>query len=191
MPDVVVELQEPLRPELKDPLGPIFTDAADLLAAAEAPLVTVGDVVTYHVVEAGRTPTLALVDDRTERTDVDDEIAAAIAAYDGFDREVAVSNPAATLTAGLLEAVRDGLAGAPDRSTLLVVDGEEDLAALPVIAALEDGGSVVYGQPGEGMVLVTVDEETRAGVVDILDRMDGDPARVFEVLDIDAVDSGP
>jgi len=75
MAEVVVELQDSLRVELKEPAGPIFTDVDALLAEAGHPLVTVGDVVSYHVVEAGETPDIALLDDHTERTAVDETIA--------------------------------------------------------------------------------------------------------------------
>jgi len=181
--DVVVELPATLRPELKDPLGPVFTDAEDLLAAASGPLVAVGDVVTYHLLEAGRPPDVALVDGRTERSPVDEEVEAAVGGSGGFDREATVTNPAATLTAGLLAAQAEAVdAVERGETTRLVVDGEEDLAALPAVLLAPRDGSVVYGQPGEGMVLVTVEEEVRERVRDLLERMDGDTGRLLELL---------
>jgi uncharacterized protein (UPF0218 family) len=180
MPTTVVKLPDSLRSELKDPMGPIFTDAESLLQEAGSPLITVGDVVTYHVIEAGNTPALALVDDRTERSAVEDEVADSIAEYDGFDREVHVSNPAAVLTEELLRELRFALEG--EKSTILLVDGEEDLAALPVIAAAPIGASVVYGQPGEGMVLVAVDESLQEDMFELFEHMDGDVERVRELL---------
>jgi uncharacterized protein (UPF0218 family) len=44
------------------------------------------------------------------------------------------------------------------------------------------GASVVYGQPGEGMVLVPADESHSSRMHDLLARMDGDPDRLFELL---------
>lgn len=181
MTDIVVELPRDLRSELKEPLGPIFTDAGELLAEATTPLVAVGDVVTYHLLEAGYTPAVALVDERTERSAVDDEIARTIAEYDGFDRTVSVSNPAATLTADLLEVLRSAIVAA-EETTLIEVDGEEDLAALPAILVVPEGGCVVYGQPGEGMVLATVDGTLTEQVDDLLSRMDGDVERLRTIL---------
>ena len=58
-----------------------------------------------------------------------------------------MTNPAATLTDALEEAVRDGLAYPP---ALIVVEGEEDLAVLPLALAAPDGAALVYGQPGAG-----------------------------------------
>jgi len=180
--EIVVELQQELRPELKEPFGPVYTDADALLADADEPLVAVGDIVTYHLTRSGYTPAVALVDGRTKRAAVEDHVEAAIDG-DRFDREVAVRNPPATLSAALLEALRAALdAAEAGETTVVVVDGEEDLAALPAIAATPTGASVVYGQPDEGMVLVACEGEARAAVEDLLGRMDGDTDRLWSLL---------
>jgi uncharacterized protein (UPF0218 family) len=176
----VLELQPDLRSALKDPFGPVDPDIETVLAGAGIPLVTVGDIVTYHTLQAGTTPDVALVDERTERATVDDEVSRTLADAD-FDRVVTVVNPPATLTADLLEAVREALDA--DGTTLVRVDGEEDLAALPAIAAAPAGASVLYGQPDEGVVHVAVDADVRERVRSILDRMDGDSERAQELIE--------
>jgi len=175
--DVVLELPSGLRHELKEPLGRIYTDTAALLADAGDPIVAVGDMVTYHLIEARRVPDLALVDERTKRSVVDADVAAAI---NGFDRTLSVDNPAATLTAELLTALREGIDSG--ETTLLDVDGEEDLATLPAVLAAPAGASVVYGQPDEGMVLVNPDETARDRVRSLLERMDGDAERAIRLV---------
>ncbi|KZX50249.1 GTP-dependent dephospho-CoA kinase family protein [Haloarcula hispanica] len=177
MSDVVLELPSDLRHELKEPLGRIYTDTAALLADAGDPIIAVGDMVTYHLIEAGRVPDLALVDERTKRSAVDADVSAAI---DGFDRTIPVDNPAATLTAELLAALRDGIDSG--ETTLLDVDGEEDLATLPAVLAAPAGASVVYGQPDEGMVLADCDAEARDRVRSLLERMDGDAERAIALV---------
>jgi hypothetical protein len=73
-----------------------------------------------------------------------------------------------------------------DREPVTIdVDGEEDLAALPAIIATPVGGSVVYGQPDEGMVLVAVTPAARREAHALLSRMDGDPAAALELLGVD------
>jgi uncharacterized protein (UPF0218 family) len=172
---VVVRLPDDLRDDLKPPLGPVFTDVDALLEAAGTPLVTVGDVVTAHLERAGRRPHLAVIDDRTERSPVDDAVQSAISAPDR-----SVENPAATVTGSLVQAMRSGLAS--DDPTTIFVEGEEDLAALPAVLLAPDGASVVYGQPGEGMVLVSVDPDIRNQVRSLLERFDGDVDDLFELL---------
>ncbi|QSG11212.1 DUF359 family [Halapricum desulfuricans] len=181
--DVVLELPAALRSELKPPLGPVYTDADRLLDDATEPIVAVGDIVTYHLLGAGHTPAVALVDERTEREAVDREVKTAVVGDDGppaFDVRRSVSNPAGTLTAELLSTLRRAVDAG--ESTLVVVDGEEDLAALPAILAVPDGASVVYGQPGEGMVLVTTGPEVRDHARSLLERMTGEYSRARSAL---------
>jgi len=177
---VVVRLPDELRAAFKEPLGPLYTDADELLSDAGDPLIAVGDIVTYHFERAGRRPDVALIDGRTKRRDVDDEVRDAV---DAGANRVDAANPAGTLTDELLNALRDAVAR--DDPTTIVVDGEEDLATLPAVLAAPEGATVVYGQPDRGMVAVDVTPETRAEFRDLLERMDGDRERLWELLDPD------
>jgi uncharacterized protein (UPF0218 family) len=196
----LLALPESLRDAFKEPLGPVTTDAAALLDAVDetserraapgepAPqLVAVGDVVTYHLREAGRVPDVAFVDGKTEREAVRDEIETALAAADG--RRIAVENPAAGLSAALLGALADGLAAA--EPVTVEVTGEEDLAALPAMLAAPLGSTVVYGQPGEGMVRVAVTPEARRRARELFEGLTGDTAAAYDALGVDpAGDAG-
>jgi uncharacterized protein (UPF0218 family) len=66
----------------------------------------------------------------------------------------------------------------------VVVDGEEDLATLPALVAAPTGASIVYGQPGEGMVLVEVDLTSTDRARDLLSRMRGETRRLWSVLSV-------
>ena len=173
----LLTLPDELRGELKEPMGPIETDAATLLQEVSGPLIAVGDVVTYHFLTAGRDPDVALVDGITKREAVDAEIRRTV-----IDRDArAVANPPATITAELARALREAIDA--DEPITLLVDGEEDLAVLPAIVAAPDGASVVYGQPDEGMVHVVVDETIRERIRLLLSRFDGDHERFLAILD--------
>jgi uncharacterized protein (UPF0218 family) len=184
----MLTLPDSMRDAFKEPLGPVTTDADELLAAAaetrgeraapDAPIVAVGDVVTYHLREAGRVPDVALIDGKTEREAVDAEVESALAAVDA--RRIRVANPAASLSAELLEALGEALSDA--EPVIVEVTGEEDLAALPAILAAPDGASVVYGQPGEGMVRVAVTPESRAEARELFEALDGDVEAAYEAL---------
>ena len=168
-----LSLPDSLRRELKDPLGPVETDAERLLADVSGPLYAVGDVVTYHLSTAGGRPDVAIVDGITEREAVDEEVLETVTA----GRTESVANPPAAITTELVRAVRRAIAD--EEPITIVVDGEEDLAVLPVIVLAPDGASVVYGQPGEGMVHVRVDEPVREDVRSLLERFDGDVSGLF------------
>lgn len=157
-------LPESLRGELKKPFGPVTSGPiADELG--EGPTATVGDVVTRDAIDEGIDPKLMIVDGKTKRTK-DAETPDFSADLD----RVTVENPAAKITDELWEAV--AAAYAEPTRTLIEVDGEEDLAALPAIVHAPDGANVVYGQPDEGAVIVTVDQITRERVLDLLAQME-------------------
>jgi uncharacterized protein (UPF0218 family) len=172
----MLRLPAELRDALKDPMGPVYADAEVLLADAGDPVVAVGDVVSHHLFRAGHAPRVAVVDGLTERAAAPDAVRSSIPSPD-----LTVDNEAGTLSRDLLVALRDAIGR--EGPTVIEVAGEEDLAALPALIVTPLGGSVVYGQPGEGMVLARVDEAARERVRDLLSRMDGDAAAALAVLD--------
>jgi hypothetical protein len=174
----MLRLPDDLRGAFKDPFGPVYTDTERLLSDAGRPVVAVGDVVTYHLRQAGHDPQVAVIDGKTEREAVNDEIARVL---DGDARRIEVENAQATLSEALLRALIDALDSV--EPTVIVVEGEEDLATLPAMVAVPTGGSVVYGQPGEGMVLVSVDEEARNEARELLRKLDGDSEAALVILE--------
>lgn len=172
----LLSLPPELRSALKDPMGPIETDAETLLERVDGPLIAVGDVVTYHFLEADRQPDVAVVDGRTKRREVDEEIRETVTSGASLE----VTNPPADVTAALVRALLDALAA--EKPTTILVEGEEDLAVLPAIVAAPDGATVVYGQPDEGMVRVRVTEEIRAEIRSLLEEFDGDHDRFRRLL---------
>ncbi|MEN6341832.1 MAG: GTP-dependent dephospho-CoA kinase family protein [Methanospirillum sp.] len=129
-------------------------------ALAGRTVLAVGDVVTAGLVGDGIVPAVAVVDGFTAR-----HVPVPAVELPGA-RILRVANPAATLTDELEAAVRDGLARPP---ALIVVDGEEDLAVVPLALAAPDGAALVYGQPGKGVVVSTIDPERRALARALLD----------------------
>lgn len=154
------------RGAFKDPMGAVYTDTQRLLGDAGSPIIAVGDVVTYHLVAADAPPKVAVVDGKTEREAVTQEIAGG---RPDADRTVEVASDPATVSVELLEALVESIDA--EGSTLLSVDGEEDLATLPAVLAAPIGASVVYGQPGEGMVLANVTSSLKEQVRELCDLL--------------------
>lgn len=161
----LVRLPEGMRGELKEPLGPVHPDVERELLGDR--VVTVGDIVTYHFLEAGVVPDVAVVDGRTERKEVGEDV---IRRWREVPEGARVRNEAGTISRELVEALREALEG--DDEVRIEVVGEEDLAVLPAIVLCSEGDSVVYGQPGEGMVYVGVDGDVQEEVLGLLRRMD-------------------
>lgn len=166
MQDTVARLPNDLRDALKDPLGPVVDDVGALTDGGHRPVITVGDIVTYHCLEAGFDPDIAIIDGRTERSAIDTAIRAVLP----LDQHDPIPNEAGTLSAELLTALSAAVDSPED--DVLVVDGEEDLAALPAVMLAPDDAVVAYGQPGEGMVKVVVESATRDRVRSLLEQFD-------------------
>ena len=179
----MLSLSSDLRSAFKRPFGPVYADAAALLSDAGRPVIAVGDVVTYHLRTAGHRPAVSVIDGRTEREAVDAEIREALS---DPERRRDVANEPGRLGESLLVALADTVAaaGGDTDPVTVVVDGEEDLATLPAALVAPTGATVVYGQPGEGMVRVAVTDGSKREMRSLLERMDGDVAGALAALGV-------
>jgi hypothetical protein len=161
-------LPDHLRPAFQRPFGPVVS-TRELLAglAADASIVAVGDVVARTLIENHVRPKVIIVDYRTQRGGEDPELRRIFGSWG--DVAVRVTNPAGVLTDELVSAVRTALGA--DGTTRIEVEGEEDLAGLPVFAHALDGTIVLYGMPNRGVVRVVVDAEKRALAHRLFQRM--------------------
>jgi uncharacterized protein (UPF0218 family) len=167
----VFTLPEELRESLKKPFGRLVPDGEvdsflQQLKQEKQVIVAVGDRTTKRCEEAGVEPVLEIIDNKEKRE---------MASYTLLPRRTTViNNPAATITSEAMREIESALkAGSRSR---LVVSGEEDLLVLPCIIYAKDGTTVLYGQPGQGLVAVTVNDETREQAKNILLKMGWNPA---------------
>ncbi|NYT01504.1 MAG: DUF359 domain-containing protein [Methanosarcinales archaeon] len=170
----VLRLPEDLRDELKAPLGTLYRcDGLECVKKMKEELrratmvLAVGDITAFYLLEGSVTPDIIIVDHKTKRAPIHDHVKAGIHQPDY--ELVEVDNPAATLTQEFIDLIRERLESR--RPTRIVVNGEEDLAALPVILYAPIGSAVVYGQPNEGSVLVRVTPEKKAHIDNLMKRM--------------------
>ncbi|MCK4583611.1 GTP-dependent dephospho-CoA kinase family protein [Candidatus Bathyarchaeota archaeon] len=160
-----------MRGDLKTPLGELIRgDVSDnvvvlreILEEKKPPcFATVGDYVTFYVIESGLHPDLAVVDHRVMRQTVEP--------FKFKRSKVTVSNPAGTIKAEAQRVLRDAIT--LKKRLGVVVEGEEDLLVLPLMAMMPIGSVIVYGQPREGMVVVTLTEERRRWAKDFMAEME-------------------
>ena len=165
------DLPAELRPRLKQPYGRLFPgdhpSVVDQIKNCldESLVIAVGDVTTYNLFEAGVRPRLCLIDQFTKRSAVSSAIAAVTARTDYVT--VFVKNPAGVLSSELVLAIKNALSSS-DKHICICVEGEEDLATLPVIALCNIGSLVLYGQPDEGLVCVKVTDEKKQEMKEML-----------------------
>jgi uncharacterized protein (UPF0218 family) len=117
----------------------------------------VGDVVTVTLLQMGMVPDVAVFDYKTQRSE---EYASKARIEKMKGRLVKVENPPARITKAMWKAVKEAVLA---QDTVKVeVSGEEDLAALVAIVNAPEGAQVIYGIPDKGMMVVSVDRDTRA-----------------------------
>ena len=165
--NVIMHLPEDMRDELKVPLGPVVhEDELVALTGTSGPICTVGDMTTETAYRLGLPIHLAVVDYQTKRSP-DPRWVEALSPVG--DRTVEVSNAPATVTSTMYNGII--AAWSSPTSVKMVVEGEEDMAALPAILHSPEGATVIYGIPDTGLCLVQVDGHARDVVSDILRRL--------------------
>ncbi|MBI5613294.1 pantetheine-phosphate adenylyltransferase [Candidatus Gottesmanbacteria bacterium] len=164
-------MPESLRALLGKPLGKVLT-GSDILASIKnhetSVIITVGDMATKTVVDFGVVPHVAIMDNAVERrvyrqsADVinsleeNGSIRADVASGPGYMSKAAIN---AVSKAVLLK-----------ENSIIVVNGEEDLLALPVIVHATLGSIVYYGQPGRGLVEVIISQAVKNEVQKLLQK---------------------
>ena len=161
-------LPEKLRSRLAKPLGVLYTmtpsDSESFATSVRraGTVVTVGDRVTETVAELGRVPDVQIVDgkeNRKRRTPPKVE-------YASLSR---AKNPAGTITMEAMDRIRDAFRG--KKPARVLVEGEEDLLAIPAVIFAPLGARIYYGQPGEGIVMLKVDAALKARNRNLLKKM--------------------
>jgi uncharacterized protein (UPF0218 family) len=128
-----------------------------------AVIVSVGDAVSKALLERGILPKVLIVDSVVMRKP--------IVPFEAESYEtVNLRNEPATISPEAWTVVESAVK--QHSKVKVVVEGEEDLLALVAILSVPDNALVVYGQPGEGMVVVEVTQEKKAEIRRIVDAME-------------------
>jgi len=155
---------------LKRPLGELISGTpADCIrrlmeiVAEEKParLILVGDTVARNVIQMEIKADVIIIDGMEKRQK------AAEFNYTA-DNIFRTQNSPGTIESGawrvIEEAVRRG-------NSVVKVDGEEDLLTLPAVLSAPERSIVIYGQPGEGLVIVRISAEKKKEVSRFMEQM--------------------
>lgn len=147
-----------LRDTLGQPLGRLIRDGVVTRALLEPYFahrlaICVGDRTTERMQEFGLDPNLEIVDSVERRTKRD-----LPKWYGDKKRVLQAENPPGTISSDSLERLAEILDVLEEKKRAhlrLEITGEEDLLALPILAFYPDDTIVFYGQPKEGLVVVS------------------------------------
>ncbi|MBS7606806.1 MAG: DUF359 domain-containing protein [Candidatus Bathyarchaeia archaeon] len=164
-----------LRDELKAPLGHLIRGSLDdvirelkelMESVRPVKIISVGDVISRSMLERGLPLNVFIVDNKSMRRPTEPIKFRA-------DRIMELTNPAGTIMDDAWRVI--GEATKLDGLVEVLVDGEEDLLTIVAVLVAPEKSMVVYGQPNEGVVVINVDEETKARMRRILERMEHKP----------------
>jgi GTP-dependent dephospho-CoA kinase len=82
------------------------------------------------------------------------------------------TNPAGMISREAVQVLQSALE--TPSPVMVIVEGEEDMLALPLFTMAPKGSAVLYGQPLEGIVLVNITEEKQNQAKDLMNRICGD-----------------
>lgn len=156
--------------ELKKPFGILIPDAQvtreKIIAVAflgRGRVMTVGDATTERLLGFGIVPDIAVVDGKERRRKRN---------HPEFDAAVIkCKNPPGVISKQAVDALKQALSAKPPARVVMVVEGEEDLLALPMFALAPDNAVVFYGQPLEGIVAVRITSAKRKHAKNLMDRI--------------------
>lgn len=160
------KLKEEQKEEFKNPLGKVILENELLNEIGNTKIVvSVGDMCTLTLNNFGITPKISIVDFKIERKKRDD-----LREKYSLNGSVKVNNPQGFITDELWNAINEAYKN--NSNTLIVVNGEEDLATLPSVIMAPENSVIVYGLPGKGMVIVHINEKIKERVRRALKKME-------------------
>ncbi|MCS7384249.1 MAG: GTP-dependent dephospho-CoA kinase family protein [archaeon GB-1867-097] len=117
-------------------------------------LISVGDYVTSFLLNYNFNLNLAVVDFKVERESYRYSIP-----QNYFKNIFKIYNPPGSISSDSWLTIQYAMA--LNDASIILVDGEEDLLALPCVLCAPLNSIVVFGVPGEGMMIVRVDAAAR------------------------------
>ncbi len=165
-----IVVPEGVKERLRKPLGLLVRGSPEDIGAElfrilgelnPGQIITVGDVTSEMLLKLGLKPRVMVVDDRVER------MRRPSPRPSGY-KTLRVANPQGCISAEAAEALEKALGS--NEETLVLVDGEEDLLALPALYLMSDNSVLLYGQPREGCVIVKGGPEIRRMVEEIIEE---------------------
>ena len=161
----IFNLPDSLRSELQKPHGPTIKNI-DTLRSHSMPLICIGDVVSASLRDENLFPSVSIIDGKTRRAQLKSSVTDKyfLGLSSSFVNAPGTINP--VIAHYFLEALQKNYdTGKPQT---ILVEGEEDLLALPAILLSPLGSTVMYGQYDVGMIGVVVTETKKEEIKKLL-----------------------
>lgn len=155
---------------LKEPFGIVIRNAEITkrkilsLVKDSKKIITVGDTTTKKFLNFGFIPNLSIIDNKEQRILISNPIEYHV------DEKIFCKNKPGELDIQVIHIIKK-LISLEFNTLQIIIDGEEDIVALPLFVHAPDNWTIFYGQPNEGMVFVKMDKNTRERALDIFNKV--------------------
>ena len=133
-------------------------------------VVAIGDLVSLYTLKAGYKPKIIVIDFKTERRELGETFEKEITPFLRDYVVVKVKNPQGHISDELVETLFEAVKS--EKRYCIIVEGEEDLAALPLSIILPENSLILYGVPGRGIAAYTVNERDKILISRIIEEME-------------------
>lgn len=158
-------LPDSLRSTLHEPLGKIVPETKNVVSSLSnnAFVIAVGDIVAAKLSENNYTPAIRIIDQMNRRQKIVEVL---------FNKGVRADNQHGTIQTNAVVLMQSMIKKYVDTKEpqTLIIDGEEDLLALPAIMFAPLDSIVLYGQYGKGVIVNKVTESLKAKVRSLLEK---------------------
>ncbi len=137
----------------KKPLGKLYSSLNDIdrKILQNHFIISIGDATTRTLLDASIIPDIGIIDNKIERKASKHTIE-----YNAII--LTADNPPGTITDEIWDTIDEAFKIATKSNVLITVNGEEDLTVIPAALMSKENVIILYGQPGEGIVVVEADK---------------------------------
>lgn len=151
---------------LKEPAGILIKDneidKEKVLYYINKPIISIGDATTDKLIMLSIIPDIQIVDGKERRS-----IREPAGMY--YNTELRCNNPPSSITYDAIKTFKDALIA--KKPVRIIVDGEEDLLALVALVYAPLNSTILYGQPFQGLVILTVNIYNRNKFKNLMDKI--------------------
>ena len=147
---------------LKEPFGVLIKDdnvnkaSLNREIGGALKIITVGDTTTEKLVHLGYIPDISVIDGKEKRINKNKKFE-----YPA-DKILHFKNNPGELDEHLIIEILQLTQSKFENKIKFIIEGEEDLIALPFLMYSPDNWVICYGQPYQGLVIVHVNEDSRS-----------------------------
>ncbi len=166
---------EELRDTLKKPFGKVIKNISDIEKFLDSRnmLFAIGDIIVINLHQQRLPADISVVDHKTRRVPISDIEGKILKKLSAKANILSAENSPGSIerrTVGVIRKALDAYFLTSDKQ-MIVVDGEEDLLVLPIVALAPLESIVLYGQPDKGVVMIKVTEKKKKEVIHLISNM--------------------